>query len=41
MMCVLDANVLCEPTQTGPDPGVIEWLSRNERELAVDPFTSR
>ncbi len=36
-MCLVDANVLCEPTQTGPDPGVIEWLARNERGLVVDP----
>lgn len=37
MMCLVDANVLCEPTQTGPDPGVIEWLVCNERGLVVDP----
>ncbi len=37
MMCLVDANVLCEATQPRPDPRVIEWLSRNERRLAVDP----
>jgi len=34
---LVDANVLSEGTKTKPDPAVIEWLKRNERELAVDP----
>lgn len=37
MMCLVDANVLCEATQPGPDPRVVEWLARNERDLVVDP----
>jgi toxin FitB len=32
------ANVLSEPTKPDPDPGVIDSLRRNERELVVDPF---
>jgi predicted nucleic acid-binding protein len=34
---LVDANVLSEPTRPDPDPRVIDWLSRNERELVVDP----
>jgi predicted nucleic acid-binding protein len=34
---LVDANVLSEPTRASPDTGVIEWLRRNEREIAVDP----
>ena len=37
MTCLVDAKVLCEPTRPDPDPGVVEWLTRNERELVVDP----
>ncbi len=37
MTVLVDANVLCEPTRPDPDTAVIEWLARNERELAVDP----
>jgi predicted nucleic acid-binding protein len=37
MMCLVDANVLCEATQPSPDPRVIEWLARTERDLAIDP----
>ena len=37
MTCLVDANVLCEATRPGPDPRVIEWLKRNERDLVVDP----
>lgn len=37
MTCLVDANVLCEATRPDPDPGVIEWLKRNERDLVVDP----
>jgi toxin FitB len=32
------ANVLSEPTRPSPDLGVIEWLRRNEQEIAVDPI---
>jgi hypothetical protein len=34
---LVDANVLSEATRPEPDPGVLEWLSRHEREIAVDP----
>ena len=37
MMYLVDANVLCEATHPRPDPRVIEWLARTERDLAVDP----
>jgi predicted nucleic acid-binding protein len=35
---LVDANVLSEPTKISPDRKVVEWLRRNERELAVDPI---
>jgi toxin FitB len=35
---LVDANVLSEPTRPAPDSKVIEWLRRNEREIAVDPI---
>jgi predicted nucleic acid-binding protein len=35
---LVDANVLSEPTRPLPDPRVVEWLRRNEREIAVDPI---
>jgi predicted nucleic acid-binding protein len=35
---LVDANVLSEPTKPAPDSKVIEWLRRNEREIAVDPI---
>lgn len=38
MKYLVDANVLSEPTKPAPDPGVVEWLRANERDLAVDPF---
>jgi predicted nucleic acid-binding protein len=34
---LVDANVLSEATKPRPSPQVVEWLERNERELAVDP----
>jgi predicted nucleic acid-binding protein len=34
---LVDANVLSEATKADPDPTVLEWLKRNEREFAVDP----
>ena len=37
MTCLVDANVLCEATKPSPDLRVIEWLTRNERDLAIDP----
>ncbi|MGZ5445566.1 MAG: PIN domain-containing protein [Thermoanaerobaculia bacterium] len=38
MKYLVDANVLSEPTKPSPHSGVVEWLRRNERELAVDPI---
>jgi predicted nucleic acid-binding protein len=35
---LVDANVLSEVTRPLPTAKVIEWLRRNEREIAVDPF---
>jgi predicted nucleic acid-binding protein len=35
---LVDANVLSEATRPAPDPEVIKWLRRHERELAVDPI---
>jgi toxin FitB len=36
-MFLVDANVLSEATKPEPDPRVLEWLVRHEREVAVDP----
>ena len=38
MSYLVDANVLCEATKPSPDARVVEWLRKNERELAVDPI---
>lgn len=38
MKYLVDANVLSEPTKPAPNETVVEWLRRNERELAVDPI---
>jgi predicted nucleic acid-binding protein len=38
MRYLVDANVLSEATKPRPDHGVIEWLRKNEREIAVDPI---
>jgi toxin FitB len=35
---LVDANILSEPTKLSPDSRVVEWLRRNEREIAVDPI---
>lgn len=37
MTILVDANVLSEATRPAPDARVVEWLRRNEREVAVDP----
>lgn len=37
MTYLVDANVLSEPTKAAPNPGVVEWLRRHERRIAVDP----
>ncbi len=34
---LVDANVLSEPTKPAPDPAVVSWLRRNERQIVVDP----
>jgi toxin FitB len=34
---LVDANVLSEATRPEPDPRVLDWLVRHEREIAVDP----
>jgi toxin FitB len=34
---LVDANVLSEATKPGPNPRIVEWLRRNEREIVVDP----
>jgi toxin FitB len=35
---LVDANVLSEATKPAPHGGVVAWLRRNEREIAVDPI---
>lgn len=37
MTYLVDANVLSEPTKAAPSPAVVDWLRRNERQIAVDP----
>lgn len=38
MTYLVDANVLSEAARPAPDARVVSWLSRNEREIAVDPI---
>ena len=38
MTILVDANILSEATKPDPDPKVLEWLARHEREIAVDPI---
>lgn len=38
MKFLVDANVLSEPTKPKPEPRVLEWLARHERDLAIDPI---
>jgi predicted nucleic acid-binding protein len=35
---LVDANVLSEATKPAPEERVVEWLGRNEPDLAVDPI---
>jgi predicted nucleic acid-binding protein len=35
---LVDANVLSEATKPEPDPRVLAWLARHERDVAVDPI---
>lgn len=37
MTILVDANVLSEATRPEPEGAVVEWLRRNEPDLAVDP----
>jgi len=38
MSFLVDANVLCEPTRPAPDGRVVDWLTKNESRLVVDPI---
>lgn len=38
MRYLVDANVLSEPTKAAPAGRVVDWLSRHERDIAVDPI---
>ena len=38
MRYLVDANVLSEPTRSQPNNKVVDWLARNERDIAVDPI---
>lgn len=38
MRYLVDANVLSEPTKPHPNARVMEWLRKNEAEIAVDPI---
>jgi len=35
---LVDANVLSEPTKPAPHSSVLDWLRKNERDIAVDPI---
>jgi len=35
---LVDANVLSEPTKPQPDSRVVDWLTRHEGDLVVDPI---
>ena len=37
MTYLVDANVLSEATKPAPDATVVDWLRRNEPEIAIDP----
>lgn len=38
MRYLVDANVLSEPTKPAPRADVVDWLRKNERDIAVDPI---
>lgn len=38
MKFIADANLLSEPTKPEPAPQVLQWLRRNEEQLAVTPI---
>jgi predicted nucleic acid-binding protein len=35
---LVDSNVLSEPTKPDPEPGVVDWLRRKEKQIAVSPI---
>jgi predicted nucleic acid-binding protein len=35
---LVDANVLSEATKPRPEPRVLDWMRRHEREIVVDPI---
>jgi len=35
---LVDANVLSEPTRSAQNTNVIDWLRRNQRDIAIDPI---
>ena len=38
MSYLVDANVISEATKPAPSAGVVDWLRKNEAEVAVDPI---
>ena len=38
MTYLVDPNFISEPTWSSPDGRVVEWLRRNEHEIAIDPI---
>ena len=38
MKYLVDANVLSEATRPSPSAKVVDWLRRNERQIAIDPI---
>ena len=38
MTYLVDANVLSEATKRAPNASVVDWLRKNETEVAVDPI---
>ena len=38
MKFLVDANVLSEATTSSPDARVVAWLTRHERDMAIDPI---
>lgn len=38
MRYLVDANVLSEATKANPEIQVLDWLTKNERDLVVDPI---
>ena len=38
MKYLVDANVLSEPTKQSAEKKVVDWLTKNEASLVVDPI---